>query len=437
MKKLVMFLFVIAVAMAGFMAIQNFSGRMPFGSHSFGIEGEYFKYDMDTDTVYLSAGDIKGCEMSDRDAVLKCSSGDIRIPNAAGKIISVIDSKGIKSTYKAEFGLETLDRYAYNAEDTGIVLGKTFASNKSPLSTNAIGDEYIEINGCNTVNHVQLYGNQKKTQDNVLIAGSGGSVLHGGTGNDVDKLYGGKGIDTFFWGFPNGNDIVYNYTKDQDLIEMSNGPVESYRVIGNDVILRSGWGKLTIKDTKPEIIVVKEQVTSKKGTDWILRVNNSNGVTYSNDRVILDRKFRHGGNLQSFYLEDYADAPKDIDATNVGSQVYIEGDNRNNMIVAGRIDSWIDGMSGDDLIYAGQSRDVIFWGAGKGNDTVQGYEKRKDIIKLITREDKIDSYTIENGDTILRCGDATLTVKGVAPKDILVEDWSFTRDEEWRSKKSD
>ena len=98
------------------------------------------------------------------------------------------------------------------------------------------------IDGNDTVKVVNISGN---SNDNVIFAGKNGgtlkgnagndkiyggddkNVIYGGEGNDLlvgrkgnDILYGGAGKDEFVYENGDGNDIVKDYTEQQDVIEI-------------------------------------------------------------------------------------------------------------------------------------------------------------------------------------------------------------------------
>lgn len=439
MGKKIFFLLVVVVAIGGFMIHQgklnvNFLGMnksniTDVNVNNQSLKGDNFTYDAGTETITLIAGEIKGGDIDGRDAILKCTSGDIVIPDGVGKILTVIDSKGIKATYKIEFGIKTLDQFTYNTDETELILGKDFSNDTISLSFKDIDPNCKDINAAMVARYLKLNGNEK---DNILIASRAGSYLSGGSGiGDQDSLYGGKGEDVFFWdSLIFGDDIIFNYTKNQDVIEMNTGEIGTYRVIGNDVVLKSGVTTLTVKNVKPEDILIR-RVNGQASNKWMDMDKFSEGVVYAPNKVMLGVDFKH-----DFYLSDYVDAPKDVDASSMRRNVFIEGDERNNMIVAGNGGISVDGLAGNDVIHCGSQQDVIYWASDRGNDTIYNYGQG-DIIRLRNRGESIQSYRVDGNDVILKCGEATLTIKEKRPEEIKVEYMNGSKDTSWLEKKED
>lgn len=88
-----------------------------------------------------------------------------------------------------------------------------------------------------------------------LSGDSGRDVLDGGTGNDT--LIGGRDADVFIYSYGQGNDVITDFTNDQDSIRIhTNGMSSSPSLAGNaqqagtDVVIDLGQGSsLTIRDT--------------------------------------------------------------------------------------------------------------------------------------------------------------------------------------------
>ena len=91
------------------------------------------------------------------------------------------------------------------------------------------------IDASESTGESQLVGN---TSDNEIHAGSGISSLWGGNGGN-DELYGGAGINTFFYGVNEGNDIIYNSasTDTVDLYNVSLSDIVSAKEIGDNLLI--------------------------------------------------------------------------------------------------------------------------------------------------------------------------------------------------------
>ena len=406
MKNLTKVLAVIAVVMGCVWAWQNFSGNNFFGTNTV-IQGKNFSYDSETNTVYLQSGWIESVDYAGRDVILKSSVGDnIVIPNGYGKILTVIDVNGVKSTYKAEFGIRTLDDHTYSADGTELILGSSFNRSVNVESKASYEANVINVNASMVKTSVKLSGDGA---DNIIIAAKGGGEINGGKGwNDKDALYGSSGSDVFVWGGAYlGNDTIYNYTKGQDSIKLLTGRVGSYKIDGNDVILKCQTTTLTVKNIKPEDIDILQVIQRKNTADksWMDKKDLANNITYEQDAVHILKNFKY-----DFYLDNYKDAPKDIDASKTNHIFYIEGDERDNVIISGQYMVGINGLAGDDSIYCGIGVDEIYWGADKGNDTIYNFTKN-DCICLLSQDDDINGYRIDGNDIIFISGESKLTIK--------------------------
>ena len=346
-----------------------------------------------------------------------------------GKIINVVENNGVKSTYKIDFGIKSLDGRSHSSDNTEIVICKNYEGDLVDLkNANKDDDTFKDINASTFLRQISLIGDAK---DNILIAGSGGSRLSSGDKyGGQDSFYCGRGVDVILWDSRySGDPTVYNYTKKKDIIEMTAGEIGSYRAVGNDVILRNGVYALIIKDVKPEDIFVRKTGQSNSADNsWMNMEKFSQGVSYNENKVILAGNFMH-----DFYLGDYKDAPKDIDVSNVRRTIFIEGDERNNMIVTGFMGMYIDGLGGDDAIHCSPQSDIIYWGSDRGNDTIHGYS-RDDIICLRNHNDEIEGYRRNGDDLILKCGESKLTVKNVRPEEIKIEYMDGSKNNSWREK---
>ena len=411
--------------MGGFLAIQHFSAG---GGKT--IQGKNFSYDDETATVYLNSGWIEGVDYSGHDAILRCPTGDIVIPNGNGKILSVVDSNGIRSTYKIEFGSKTIDDYTYNHDKTEVILGKSYGANGQrhySLTLAKAPEKCLSINASMMTRFVELYGTDGR---DTIIAGNGGCMLSGTNDWNEDTLYGGLGEDVFYWdGQHCGNDTIYNYTKGQDVIEIGLSEIDGYTVVGNDVILRSQAGELTIKNISPDDITLRKSWVKKEGQTWINEIKKYDDIKYENDKVIIGRNLS-----RSFYLSDLENPPKDIDASNREWGIHIEGDERDNIITTDKSGMFIDGMGGNDTIYLSKKKDVVYFGSKSGNDIVYNYGAG-DVIKVRDPEEDVTGYRVNGQDIVLICGEATMTIKNSSPGKVVVQKRHGVPDETWRNKR--
>ena len=136
------------------------------------------------DTLQISSGSISKTALanSSKDMVITVGTGKVTLKNAAGKTISMKDTRG-----------------SYTMSKSAITLGSNFAGTMDSakyLST------VTTVNGKSSTKTVTIKGNAKA---NTIYGGSGANTLYGYAGND--KLYGYAGNDTLNGG--DGDDTLY------------------------------------------------------------------------------------------------------------------------------------------------------------------------------------------------------------------------------------
>ena len=158
-------------------------------------------YKTGEDTLTVTGGTVTSTILSgNHNIIFKSGSGTVILKNAAGKTVSLIDSRG-----------------SYTVSKTEIKLDINF---KGTMDASKFLSTVKTIDGSNAKNVVNIAGN---AQDNIIYVGKAGGVYKGGTGNDTlyggagndilyggandDKLYGDAGNDTLVSG--SGNDYLY------------------------------------------------------------------------------------------------------------------------------------------------------------------------------------------------------------------------------------
>ena len=128
-----------------------------------------------------------------------------------------------------------------------------------------------------------------------LIGGSGDDRLEGGDGNDRlegglgnDNLFGGDGADEFVFGRNFGDDKIFDYNEDIDLLTFDSlSIISSSRVDGQTVYTNDSGDSVTIIDSTPPSIIPMAPVTLAENAPVQTTVatvsasNNGGAVTYS------------------------------------------------------------------------------------------------------------------------------------------------------------
>ena len=277
------------------------------------------------DVLEISSGSIIATTLvNNKDLVFTVGTGTATLSNAAGKTVSLKDGRG-----------------NYTVSNAAIVLGSNFAGTMDAtkyLST------VTRIDGRDVEESVNITGN---TQNNTIYAGKGGGTLNGGAGNDT--LYGGAGHDTFLYVPANsGNDIIKNYTEEDDKLVISNHTLGRMSIINE-------------KDVK--FIISTGSVTFEDAVDKRISVTDSFGsYTVSNTDIVLGEDF--DGSSQTFSLNDYFPTVITINGENAKESMEIIGNAKNNVILAGQKGGRYIGMDGDDTINGGIGDDKLEGGAG-------------------------------------------------------------------------
>ena len=69
-------------------------------------------------------------------------------------------------------------------------------------------------------------------------------------------MTGGNGNDVFVYANNDGNDVITDYTANQDKIRITSGSISSSSIKGSDVVLKIGSGSITVKNGKNKSITV-------------------------------------------------------------------------------------------------------------------------------------------------------------------------------------
>ncbi len=251
-------------------------------------------YESGSDVIHITAGTLKSKKLSGADVVLSIGNGSMKLKNAAGKKITLMDSKGKKSTVK--IGIASLPQYTSytNSKKTQVNISAGFSDTFDAsiyASTIKTVDatknmESITVKGNSGANVLKsgngsskLYGQNGNdtlvggagkdfleggSGNDSLFGGNGNDSLFGGTGNDVlrggrgnDILDGGAGKDTFLYANGDGKDIITSY-KEAQAIKVLSGSIksmyanEAYFLSGKgmvqDVVLSIGTGSITLQD---------------------------------------------------------------------------------------------------------------------------------------------------------------------------------------------
>lgn len=235
-------------------------------------------------------------------------------------------------------------------------------------STSTNGGSNVLINGGNGNDTIGSYFADSATMngedgdDYLYNHYSNKSELNGGKGKD--SLIGGNGSDIFTYENKSGNKVIQNYSS-SDTISLIGAQISDASIKSNDIILKVGSKKITVKGAASQEITISEDDTTKFFVDNIL---------YDEDKTsaILSPKF-------SAKTEKVFDSTVSyIDASKAKKKLILTSDySGSSTILGGKKNDSLTGNSGNDILYGSKGNDSLY--GSSGNDTLWG-EAGKDKL---------------------------------------------------------
>lgn len=261
-----------------------------------------------------------------------------------------------------------------------------------------------------------------KVSDNIEIIGNGkNNSLVGGKGDDIiwakdgkDTIKGGNGNDIFV--HTEGNDTILDYTPNKDKIQLDEDvEITSSKISGNDIILKTTNGTITVKKAKGKKITVIDEDGDEKS-----KVYGSTmplGLSYSKKNTVLtaSKKFKE----DEIDLDDFAATVKIVNAKALTEGVEITGNKLSNSLVGGKGDDTLAGEKGNDTLTGGKGEDIFVY--SEGNDVITDYQAGKDVI-MLDDDVKIKSWKIKGKNVIFKTNEGNLTVKNGKGRNITIVD---------------
>ena len=207
------------------------------------------------DTIRITSGGINNAKLDGKDVVIKIGDGSIRLNDAKGTPVTIIDSsdqtikftntyQGIGSNTDSSGGnnntLISSDDEFMNTPDNGTINGTTYAdtisnSGKNVWINGLDGDDVIKNYIISTTSYYPLpkYGTN--------------STINAGTGNDT--VYA-QSTDHIAYASGDGNDVVYG----NPVIHLTSGKLKNASRQDKDVILYFDNGQITLKDNADKTV---------------------------------------------------------------------------------------------------------------------------------------------------------------------------------------
>ena len=243
--------------------------------------------------------------------------------------------------------------------------------------------------------------------DNVSIdAGAGNDYIR----NSVSSYYGGyvsinggAGDDTlvgdYYYGnekfvVGEGNDVILNFDSNSDILDTGDKNISSVSMNGDNVILNLGDGNsVTIEDAGGQVVQFENTYT-----DGVIAAKFSGNRISINDEAnyYLAADADATVEINEDYTEDVANIDlnnsnfndrnqvsfagdiKAVDASNFEGAANITGNDNDNVLIASKEGSTLNGGAGDDTLIGGDGNDVFIYSGG--NDVVQNASENDVII---------------------------------------------------------
>ncbi len=268
-----------------------------------------------------------------------------------------------------------------------------------------------------------LYGGDG---NDALWGGTGGDALYGGYGNDDlsggagdDYLSGDDGNDTYRFGYGDGNDAVYDYTRyETDRVVFGEGiTVDKLSRVrdGNDLVLQ-------LSDSATDSLRIKSWFASSDTTRYTLdEYEFADGTVLSRSEFLAAVEYPHTSGddtIQGGYESDVLNGGDGNDT--------LRGEDNSDTLL---------GDGGDDALYGGYGNDDLSGGAGDdylsgddGNDTYRfGYGDGHDVVRDYSRYET-DQVVFDDGLTMEDLwfsqvgNDLQITLVGTDDK-LIIDDW--------------
>ena len=326
------------------------------------------------------------------------------------------------------------DAYSYGlTDDVTLDAGGNKLSVK-PGNTSAVTVDAADIvstaktiDGSNASGAVKLIGNSNA---NVLVAGTHGSTLDGGSNKSngkgtADKLHGGSGADVFIYNADGVNDIIYGYDGSKDKImlvgvadnfSIDTANAKVFKDNGKSIVLTIGKGKLTID--KPAGVVHFVDANDRTILDYGIELPD--GVSLNANKTALTIGEGAALETDTISVNDtlftaYVPKLNEIDASAYEGELELHGANgKANVLRASKGGSTLAGGNGNDQLHGGNGSDTFVYSAKGGKDVVYNFADGDRIH--VSDTSVLKSMFVESGkDVILKLDNKnTLTLKNVA-----------------------
>ncbi|MBR4382519.1 MAG: hypothetical protein IKP64_03075 [Selenomonadaceae bacterium] len=318
------------------------------------------------DKIRIASGSISKVEEKGTTVIFTVGKGKISVKGGKDQIITLIDSKGVESTYPSE----TEEPVSLNAAKTAINLLEGY--DEDTFDAADYGTKIKIIDASEAPNALEILGNKLA---NKITGTFDDDTIEGGKGNDT--LTGGDGADIFVYSSGDGNDIIADYSEDdEDKIQIASGSISKTEVKGSTVIFTVGKGKISVKGGADQIITL----INEDGDEFTYPgESDEEPVSLNSAKTAISILGGYDGD--SFDVADYGAKIKIIDASQAPSGLEIVGNKLANKITGTDEDDTLTGGKGNDSLWGGGGDDTFIYGKGDGKDVIVGFED-DDLLEI-------------------------------------------------------
>ncbi len=318
------------------------------------------------DKIRIASGSISKVEEKGSTVIFTVGKGKISVKGGKDQIITLIDSKGVESTYPSE----TDEPVSLNAAKTAINILEGY--DEDSFDAADYGAKIKIIDASEAPNALEIFGNKLA---NKITGTVDDDTIEGGKGNDT--LSGGDGADIFVYSNGDGNDIITDYSEDdEDKIQIASGSISKTEVKGTTVVFTVGKGKISVKGGADQIITLinedGDEFTYPGETD-------EEPVSLNSAKTAVSILGGYDGD--SFDVADYGAKIKIIDASQAPSGLEIVGNKLANKITGTDEDDTLTGGKGNDSLWGGGGDDTFIYSSGDGKDVIVGFED-DDLLEI-------------------------------------------------------
>ena len=381
------------------------------------------------DSIYNNGDNVTIVGGKGDDSVYNYGIGTAYVYSAGNDTLSnfntysslVLGSVKVKSSVKADDGTITLNLSNkntlmlanYNGDKVNIVssLSKVKAINVIRNYNDNITvkgtskDDYID----NYVSNVSINGG---AGNDSIYSGNDNVTIAGGKNNDQIRLESTENVITYANG--DGNDTIYGFNSTDSL--KITGASYSTTKSGDDVIVKVGKGKMTLKNVAGNAIYINGKNVGGSDDKLIVLTDGDDTLYNRKDSLTIDAGA--GKDIICNYYKDNVSiigGAGDDTLYNWAKTVWND-ETYTYETVETADNTTISGGTGNDYIYNESGKNFVFeYAAGDGNDTIYGFNDTSTL--------KIDGGTYsskKNGsDMVVTVGKGKITLRSAANLDTV------------------